>query len=122
MKRVFLVLFCLLGCLFSCNKMNEDNYPDLILGKWQIIKEEVYYDGKLDETNSLDGTWFFSSSGDCIEENDRSKYTITAQWLTLEYERYTVTVKIQKFTRKELILVGSEHDREEVWVYFERIE
>ena len=122
MKRYFLIVFCFLGCIISCNKMKENDYPNLILGKWKSIKQEVYYDGELEESNLLDGTWFFSSTGECLEESDRSKYSITGQWLTLDYGRKTLIVKIQKLTRKELILVGSQHENEEIWVYFERIE
>ena len=118
------MVFCLLSCLFSCNKTKENDYPELILGKWKAIKLEAYYNGELDEDESelLDETWFFSSTGECLEESDRSKYSITGQWLTLDYGRKTLIVKIQKLTRKELVLVGSQHENEEIWVYFERIE
>ena len=102
--------------------MNESNYPDLILGKWQLVKEEMYYKGEL-ESSSTDvgyGT-LFSSSGDCTWGYTHAEYSITGNWVLFVNGNHAEEWRIQKLSRKELILVDSYSETEE-WSYFMKIE
>lgn len=106
--KVFAMMLCVaaLGLTTSCTKDND--YEDLILGKWKIVK--LVYQWVDPETNefetvnddeSVGTTMEFTADGHVIDdENEMMNYSISGDILVMD----GVRTEIKKLTKTEMTL------------------
>jgi hypothetical protein len=103
MKKIMFAAATLLGLSFiatSCNKDEYNDYPDLIVGTWQVVKQEAYaLNGDMLFSNTDDNNYYvFTADGKVYNvENPsiRGDYAINGNSLT-----YSLPVMVTAIIRK----------------------
>ena len=128
MKKIPLIaLLCLMATVafVSCKK-DKDEDSGSIIGKWysKVAYTDVMYSGASiykDTTTFTDGEYIeFKSDGTAtsLDENGEVttqpySYNASAKTITMTYEDEPQTLTVKTLTSKEMVLTGSEQEKDE---------
>lgn len=103
----------------SCQKESANS----IVGKWTSQKYEIYDNGHLSITETLNEDYLFSDDGKVYTPDGVFNYSLSRKGITIDSALY----EIYKHTSRELILIDEYKPEEEnriitTWLFFIRVE